>query len=97
MQVKIKQKLIYKVKKDDTLSSICSKFKVVESDLLQLNQITQIQLNMVLILPKSYNKIYVVKPLDNYLTIAQNLNISVEKVKEITKGKKMFIGQRIYL
>ena len=52
---------------------------------------------MVLILPKSYNKIYVVKPLDNYLTIAQNLNISVEKVKEITKGKKMFIGQKIII
>ena len=97
MQVQIKQKLTYKVQSDDTLNSICQKLKVQESELLELNQITQIRENQILLLPKSYSKIYVVKPLDTYSKIAQELGVSEEFLRQKLKGQTMFIGKRIVM
>ena len=97
MQAKIIQKPIYKVQKDDTITSICQKCKVSQVELLKLNNISQITPNQILILPKQYSFVYVVQPLDTYESIAQKLNLSVDQIKKATLGKKMFIGQCIYL
>ena len=95
MQAKIIKKPIYKVKIGDSLNDICQKFKVSQLELLELNNIQKIEPNQVLVLPKPYNHIYVVKPLDTYEKIANSLGTTVEQIKKITNGKKMFIGQQI--
>ena len=95
MQINIKTKPYYKVKYDDTIKSICSKFKIVEEELMQLNSINKLEEGDVIIIPKSYNYFYVVKPLDSYEKIAKNLNVSVDTIIKATKGKPMFIGQKI--
>ena len=97
MQAKIIQKPIYKVQKDDTITSICQKCKVSQVELLKLNNISQITPNQILILPKQYSKVYIVKPLDTYQKIASQLNVTEQEIKNATNGKKMFIGQCIYL
>ena len=95
MQITTKSNLFYKVKKNEDITDICKKFKVDEYSLKTLNQLSQIQPNDVILIPKPYDHVYVVKPLDTYEKIAQTLNVSVDKIKEVTKGKKMYIGQRI--
>ncbi len=95
MQITTKSNLFYKVKKNEDISDICRKFKVDEYSLKTLNHLSQIQPNDVILIPKPYDHVYVVKPLDTYEKIAQTLNVSVDKIKEVTKGKKMYIGQRI--
>ena len=45
MQINIKTKPYYKVKSDDTIKSICSKFKIVEEELMQLNSINKCKIN----------------------------------------------------
>ncbi len=95
MQINIKTKPYYIVKNEDTLKSICSKFKIDEQELRTINNISEIETNDILILPKPYKYCYVVQPLDNYQKIAEKLGVSVDKILEVTKGKSMFIGQRI--
>lgn len=95
MQAKIIQKLIYKVEIGDNINDICQKFKVSQTELFQLNNIQKIEPSQVLVLPKSYSHVYVVKPLDTYEKIASSLGVSVEQIKTVTNGKKMFIGQKI--
>ena len=97
MQITTKQKLVYKVKEGDTLFSICKKFKVLEQDVLLLNQITSVQPNQILLLPQSYSFVYVVQPMDTYQKIAQKIGVSEQLIKEKTKKKKLFIGQKIVL
>lgn len=95
MQITTKSNLFYKVKNGDTLAQICQKFKVDEYSLKVINKTSRIDPLDVILIPKSYEHMYVVKPLDTYEKIARELGVSVEKIKEVTKGKKMFIGQRI--
>ena len=95
MQITTKSNLIYKVKNKDTIQSICRMFKVDANSLKALNKIVDVQENDVILLPKPYEHIYVVKPLDTYEKIADELGVSEEKIIQVTKGKKMFIGQTI--
>ncbi len=95
MQITTKSNLFYKVKSGETLADVCQKFKVDEYSIKMLNKKTSIQPFDVVLIPKPYEHMYVVKPLDTYEKIAKELGVSVEKIKEVTKGKKMFIGQRI--
>ena len=95
MQITTKYNLCYKVKKDDTVANICKNFKIDEYSLKMLNKTSSIQANDIILIPKPYEHIYVVKPLDTYEKIAKELNVSVDKIIEVTKGKKMYIGQKI--
>ena len=95
MQVSKKQKLVYKVKQNDTINSICHNFKVLEEDIFALNKTSKITPNQLIVLPKSYSQVYVVQPLDTYQKISCKLGVSEEIIKEKTKNKKMFIGQKI--
>lgn len=95
MQIKQKRSLTYIVQESDTILSICSKFKIDSFSLKQLNQISQIKSGDILIIPKAFEHYYIVKPLDTYEKIAKQLNVSVEKIKQVTANKKMFIGQKI--
>lgn len=95
MQISTKSNLIYKVKKNDTINTICQRFKIDEQQLKLLNKCTEIKQNDILLLPKPYNYVYVVKPLDSYENIAKTLGVSIETITKVTKGKKMYIGQKI--
>ena len=95
MQISQKRNLTYKVKEGDTLSSICSSLKLDPTEVKALNKITDVYPNQIVLLPKAYKYYYVVKPLDSYESIAKNLNISVQELKNVTNNKKMFIGQKI--
>ncbi len=95
MQINIKTKPYYLVKNGDTIKSVCAKLKISEEELKNINNVSEIEKNDVLILPKPYKYCYVVKPLDNYQKIAKKLDVSVDKIVEVTKGKQMFIGQKI--
>ena len=95
MQISTKTNLIYVVKSEDTLCLISQKFRVDAQELKSLNNLQEIEVNDVLLLPKAYEHMYVVKPLDTYEKIAEKLGVSVQTIKNVTKGKKMFIGQKI--
>ncbi len=95
MQIHLKTKPYYVVNDNDTIKSICTKLKIGEYELTNLNKLSEIECNDVLILPKPYKYCYIVKPLDTYEKIASSLNLSVEEVIRATKNKPMFIGQKI--
>ena len=95
MQINIKTKPYYIVKNGDTIKSICAKLKIDEQELKKINNVREIENNDVLILPKPYQYCYVVQPLDNYQKIAEKLGVSIDKILQVTKGKQMFIGQKI--
>lgn len=46
---------------------------------------------------KNQSKIYIVKPLDTFDSVAKKLNISVEEVKFFAKTKHLFVGQKIHI
>ena len=95
MQISTKSNLIIKIQKGDTVSSICSKYKLDINQFKQLNNIDSIVENDIVLLSKSFEHCYIVKPLDTPQKIANSLGVDLQKIENVTKGKKMFIGQKI--
>ena len=95
MQINQKTHLTYVVGQNETLSSICGKYNLDIGELKELNQIQNVKAGDVILLSKQYKNVYVVKPLDTYESIAQKMNVSVQVLKNVTKNKKMYIGQKI--
>ncbi len=95
MQVEVKRNLIYIVKNDDTINSICAKFHMDQTELKNINKINDVQANDAIILPKPYKHCYVVKPLDTYESIAQACGVDVFTIKRVLKDQKIYIGKKI--
>lgn len=103
MEIKIlkNKNFIYKVKENETLKDISNKFKVLESSLINDNNLTSKTLMKGdLLFIKSQNSlIYVVKPLDNLTKIAEKLKVSKESIieKNNLKSTNLFIGQNLII
>ena len=101
MEIKVikNKNFIYKVKNGETLQDISNKFKVLESTLMQENNLTsKTLLNGDLLYISCQNAlIYIVKPLDNLDKISNKLNVTKEFLieKNNLKSTKLFIGQKL--
>lgn len=95
MQVEVKRNCVFCVG-DEDLSTIASVQKVKLDELKCLNDLENVYRGQKIILPKSYNICYVVKPLDSIFSIAQKLNISEKIVDLALNGRKIFIGEKLF-
>ena len=96
MQIKKNPKIAIKIKKAQNIDELCSLYNISKLELYEKNKTTTFVDNDIVILPKPYQKSYVVKPLDTIETIANKLNVGTNEVYCATKGK-IFIGQKIFL
>lgn len=103
MEIKVikNKNFIYKVKKNDTLLSVSTKFKTLESKLIEDNclQSNEIMEGDLLYISCENAYIYVVKPLDNLKSIAQKYNVSTSYIQEKNdlKTNNLFIGQKLVI
>lgn len=93
----------YIVQKGDSLWSISKKFNTTVDELIELNNLSTINLQVGdnLLIPKqeNINKIYIVEPKDTLWSIAKKNNISVEKLKELNNltSNLLSIGQELII
>lgn len=90
------------LKKEVILSNTdCSKQEVSKTYSINLNNIYSpcnfIRQGEYFILNNNPSIIYVVKPKDTLLSIANKFNISVETIKEKNKINNIFIGQQLVI
>ena len=103
MEIKLmkNKNFIYKVKKEETLTTIANKFKVLERDLIIDNNLssTMLEEGDVLYISGENTLIYVVKPLENLETISKKLNVDKQVIieKNKLKTKNLFIGQKLII
>jgi len=101
MEIKVikNKNFIYKVKNGETLNDISNKFKVIESKLIEDNNLVSKTLieGDLLYISCQNALIYVVKPMDNLDKIARKLNVTKEFLieKNNLKSSKLFIGQKL--
>ena len=93
----------YIVQKGDSLWSISKKFNTTVNDLIELNDLSTINLQIGdnLLVPKqeNINETYIVEPKDTLWSIAKKNNISVERLKELNNltSNLLSIGQELII
>lgn len=91
----VKENIIHRLKKNETLESVCAFYNVSVKDMKTINNINEIWEGMCLLIPEPNSVLYIVKPLDTIKKIAEEFNVSEEYIKEKNKILNVFIGQKI--
>lgn len=90
---------VHKVKKNESLRSICQKYSVLKGDLLTANNVVEEDIHEGLLLfvevPDGIR--YVVKPFDTVQKIADRYGITLDEILKFNNIKEIFLGQIIYL
>lgn len=92
--------IIYFVKENDTLISICNKFCVLKEDLIRDNDLEdnyEAYEGDILWIRKKNLAIHIVKPLETIESIAKLYNVSVKEIQEKNGITKVFLGQKIII
>lgn len=92
-------KILFRVRKGDTLDDIAQIFDVTKEYILMHNNIENecLEEGSVIFLPQSNVKIHVVQPLENIESIAQKYGISQQKLRQFNNVDSVFIGQKILI
>ena len=98
MEIKkyIPKQLIYRVQTGETKESIADKFNALPSEIVCLTS-PEICEGAFVEIKKSFENLYVVKPLDSLDQIATKFKVSVNTIVESNnlKDKRLFVGQRL--
>lgn len=94
MQIKKNLKICVKLDTEQEIDKLCQDNRLVKQSLYDMNNTHHFTENDVVLIPKQYEKIYVVKPLDTIESIAKALNVDTNRVICATNGK-IFVGQKI--
>ena len=92
-------KLVYKVKKSDTLLKIAKKFKISIQSLTKINKISNpnnLKIGQVLLIPDTYSKTYRVVKGDTFSKIARRFKVSFQhllKANKISNPNYLKVGQ----
>ena len=96
MQIKKCVKNAIKFESEEKLNNFCQQFKISKMQVYEQNKTKCFNKNDIILVPKPYNKVYVVKPLDTIESIANTLNVDTNTIICATNGK-LFVGQKIFL
>ena len=96
MQIKSCINLAIKLSKQDNIDEICQSNKMSKQSVWDINQTNYFSTYDYILLPKSYEKVYIVKPLDTIEKISKTLGVGTDKVYCATNGK-IFVGQKIFI
>lgn len=90
--------VFYTVKDGDTLESIAKKFGVSKKYIIK-NNIADIYQGLMLYLPETNFKTYIVQPFDTLSKIAERCKISVEEIKSKNglDSEYVFVGQKLFV
>ena len=90
--------VFYTVKDGDTLESIAKKFGVSKKYIIK-NNIADIYQGLMLYLPETSFKTYIVQPFDTLSKIAERCKISVEEIKSKNglDSEYVFVGQKLFV
>ena len=96
MQIKKCVKSAIKFESEEKLNKFCQEFKISKAQIFEQNKTKSFNKNDIILVPKPYNKVYVVKPLDSIESIANTLKVDTNTIICATKGK-IFVGQKIFI
>ena len=89
------KKILYRVKKGDTLLSVCEFFNLSPHNLIIENMLNcEIEEGDLLLINKD-ETLYEVLPLDTFSSVAKKLNISVDELKRLNPIPYLFYGIKI--
>ena len=99
MEIKkyIPSPIFYRVKPNETIESIASKFNCKTQD-IECATSPNICEGAFVKINSSYQNVHIVKPVETLEKIANMYNVKVETIieKNNLKDKRLFIGQRLY-
>lgn len=73
----------YRLKRDETLASVCRKFSIPFSAIIKENEGLETAFGVTLKIPRFSGRIYTVKPLDTISSVAEKFGISEEELVAI--------------
>ena len=93
-----KNRFVYKVERNENISSIADKFHTTKEALIAINGISQeVSVGEFIIVQKIEGEKYIVKPTDNLLSIAHNDKNKVFEIMSKNKIDCVYTGQKIYI
>lgn len=103
MEIKIlkNKAFLYKVRENETLLDVSNKFNILESQIINENNLSSKNLlaGDLLYISMQNTRIYVVKPLDTIESVASRLRVSKSEIiaKNKLKSTNLFIGQKLVI
>lgn len=94
----ISNKFLYRVKENESLADISSKFSSPQGVIIFENDLQEeVYAGQVIIVPVVKGTPYKVKPFDTLFGIAKENGVSVEELKEKNKTEEIVVGQIIFI
>ena len=91
------QNIIYCLKENETLDSVCAMFKVNLNHIKQINNISNAEFGDYIFLDNINLKIHTVKPNQTIEDIAKLYSTTVEHIKQINNISTIFLGQQLII
>lgn len=98
-KLNMSSKILFRVRKGDTLDDIAEIFDVTRDYILKYNDTSDelLQEGDVIFLPRSNIKIHVVQPLENLSVLAKKYNVDEQTLQKFNGTNTVFIGQKILI
>ena len=89
--------IVYVLKENETLESVCRDFKVNINHIKKINNIISAQAGDYIFIDEINLKIHVVKPNQTIEEIAEIYNTTVDVIKQKNGTDKIFLGQQLII
>ena len=91
------QNIIYQLKENETLESVCNDFKVSLNHIKRINNIDNAEEGDFVFLDKINLKIHIVKPNQTLEDIAKLYGTTIEHIKAVNNVSAIFLGQQLII
>ena len=89
--------IIYQLKENETLESVCTDFKVSLNHIKHINNIDNAEWGDFIFLDSINLKIHIVKPNQTLEDIALMYGTTSEKIKQLNNVSAIFLGQQLII
>ena len=97
MKESFEQNIIYQLKENENLESVCSDFKVSLNHIKRINNIENAEEGDFIFLDKINLKIHIVKPNQTLEDIAKLYGTTVQHIKNTNNISAIFLGQQLII
>ena len=91
------QNIIYQLKENETLESVCNDFKVSINHIKHINNIENAEYGDYVFLDKINLKIHIVRPNQTIEDIALIYGTTPQQIKELNNISAIFLGQQLII
>ena len=92
-------KYLHKVRKGESLASICTRYEVQTRDILRYNNLTRegVAAGVILCIDKMDEIRHIVRPFESIDKISNKYGVSTERIRQFNNITNVFVGEIIYI